>query len=159
MSGPPPIETGQARPPGWILAVGVAMLALGVVSFSLSLEGTNPDLVGPPPSGGPGPGPSDGPGAAMALIERAGCQACHGPDLAGQGNFPNLHGLSAGPKSENLQQLGADYPDTWANLWIDGTGPEVAGIDRLGMPAFGGPPVSLTPDEIATIVNYLLTLE
>ncbi len=61
--------------------------------------------------------------------------------------------------SENLQQLGEDFPDTWANLWIDGSGPEVAGLDRGGMPVFGGPDGQLTTEEIATIVDFLLTLE
>jgi mono/diheme cytochrome c family protein len=56
---------------------------------------------------------------------------------------------------DNLKQLAADHPDNWPNLWIDGTGPEVKGIDRGGMPQFGQ---QLTPDEIATIVEYLKTL-
>jgi len=176
MSGPPPIETGHEPIPRWMLAVGAAVVLLAVVSLSFNLEGTNPDLVGAPPSSPPGSGPpptgappsgpppsgappTGGPDDAMALIEGAGCQACHGPDLTGQGNFPSLHGLASGPKSENLQQLGADFPDTWANLWIDGSGPEVAGLDRGGMPVFGGPDGTLSPDEIATIVEYLLTLE
>jgi mono/diheme cytochrome c family protein len=92
----------------------------------------------------------------VALIEQAGCQACHGDDLGGQGNFPSLHGVAEGPVSENLQDLGASNPDDWANLWIDGTGPEVADLDRGGMPQFGSG--QLTTDEIATIVEYLKTL-
>jgi len=176
MSGPSPIETGHQPIPRWMLVVGAALVLLAVVSLSFNLEGTNPDLVGagpsgppasgpppsgPPPSGPPpsGPPPTGGTDDAMALIERAGCQACHGPDLAGQGNFPSLHGIANGPTSENLQQLAADSPDTWPNLWIDGSGPEVAGLDRGGMPVFGGSDGILTPDEIATIVEYLLTLE
>jgi hypothetical protein len=67
--------------------------------------------------------------------------------------------VAGGPVSENLQQLGEDHPDTWANLWIDGTVPEVEGIDRLGMPAFGGPGGQLTTEEIGVIVDFLLTLE
>jgi len=155
MSGPPPVETGNARIPGWLIAVGAAVVLLAVASLSMSLEGTNPDLVGPPPSGAP----SDGGGDAVALIEEAGCQACHGADLSGLGAFPSLHGLADGPTSENLQQLGADHPDDWPNLWIDGTGPEVADLERFGMPVFGGPDGQLTTEEIATIVDYLLTLE
>ena len=162
-----------------MVTIGAAVVLIGVVTLSLSLEGTNPDLLtaapsappaspvpsgepsGPPPSGEPG-GPSASPSGgadAVALIEMAGCQACHGPDLSGGGNLPgpSLHGISDGPKSENLQQLGADHPDNWPNLWIDGTGPEVAGINRLGMPQFGAG--ILTTDEIATIVDYLRTLE
>jgi len=156
VSGPPPVETGHERIPRWIVGLGAAIVLVGVVSLSFNLEGTNPDLVGPPPSGPP---PSAGTTDATALIERAGCQACHGPDLSGQGTFPSLHGLAAGPTSANLQQLAADYPDTWPNLWIDGAGPEVEGLDRGGMPVFGGPDGTFTNDEIATMVEYLLTLE
>jgi len=176
MSGPPPVETGNERIPLWMVAFGATVALVGVVSLGFNLEGTNPDLVGagpsgppasgpppsgPPPSGAPPSGapPSAGTGDAATLIERAGCQACHGSDLSGQGIYPSLHGIAAGPKSENLQQLAADFPDTWPNLWIDGSGPEVAGLDRRSMPVFGGPDGVLTPDEIATIVEYLLTLE
>jgi mono/diheme cytochrome c family protein len=151
----PPVETGQARIPGWLVAVGAGVLLLGVASLAFNLEGTNPDLIGPGPTGAP----SGGPGPALALIEEAGCQACHGDDLAGNATFPSLHGVASGPVSENLEQLGADHPDDWANLWIDGSVPEVAGIDRLGMPVFGGPEGQLTTEEIATIVDYLKTLE
>jgi mono/diheme cytochrome c family protein len=159
-----------------MVAFGATVVLLGVVSLGFNLEGTNPDLVGagpsgppasgpppsgPPPSGAPpsGPPPTGGTADAVTLIERSGCQACHGSDLSGQGIFPSLHGIAAGPKSDNLQQLAADFPDTWPNLWIEGSGPEVAGLDRGGMPVFGGPDGILTPDEIATIVEYLLTLE
>ena len=181
MTGPPPVETGNDRIPLWMVAFGATVVLLGLASLGLNLEGTNPDLVGagpsgppasgPPPSGPPSSGappsgpppsgapPSAGTADAATLIEGAGCQACHGSDLSGQGIFPSLHGIAAGPKSENLQQLAADYPDTWPNLWIDGSGPEVAGLDRRSMPVFGGPDGVLTPDEIATIVEYLLTLE
>jgi len=166
MTGPPPVETGNERIPLWMVAFGATVLLLGVVSLGVNLEGTNPDLVGagpsgPPPSGPPPSGapPSEGPADAVALIQGSQCQACHGVDLSGQGIFPSLHGIAAGPQSDNLQQLGADFPDTWPNLWIDGSVPEVAGLDRGGMPVFGGPGGTLTPDEIATIVEYLLTLE
>ena len=166
MTGPPPVETGNEPIPLWMVGFGLTVLLLGVVSLGFNLEGTNPDLVGPGPSGPPASGPppsgappSGGTADAVTLIERSQCQACHGADLSGQGIFPSLHGIAAGPKSDNLQQLGADFPDTWPNLWIDGSGPEVAGLDRGGMPVFGGPEGSLTPDEIATIVEYLLTLE
>jgi hypothetical protein len=171
MTGPPPVETGNEPIPLWMVGFGLTVLLLGVVSLGFNLEGTNPDLVGPGPSGPPASGPpasgppptgappSGGTADAVTLIERSQCQACHGADLSGQGIFPSLHGIAAGPKSDNLQQLGADFPDTWPNLWIDGSGPEVAGLDRGGMPVFGGPDGSLTPDEIATIVEYLLTLE
>jgi len=157
MTGPAPVETGHEEIPRWIVAVGAVVVILGVVSLSFNLEGTNPDLVSPPTSGAPNPS-GGGTADAMTLIEQAGCQACHGPELMGLVG-PSLHGISAGPKSENLQQLGTDHPDDWPNLWIDGTGPEVAGIDRKGMPVFGGDGGQLSADDIATIVEYLKTLE
>ena len=92
---------------------------------------------------------------AQAIIQQALCQSCHGPDLGGQASFPSLHGVKDGPVSENLQQLGADYPEDWANLWIAGTDPAVAGLDRGGMPPFGN---TLSAEEIATVVEYLKTL-
>ncbi|HEY7738467.1 MAG TPA: cytochrome c [Candidatus Limnocylindria bacterium] len=164
-SSPPPIETGHEPIPRWVIAVGAGVVLVGVLALGGGLEGTNPDLIGggptnaPPPSGEPPPSgapPSAGGADAVALIEQAGCQNCHGVDLAGQGNFPSLHGLADGPKSENLQPLAADHPDDWPNLWIDGTGPEVAGLDRGGMPQFGDG--QLTTEDIATIVEYLYTL-
>lgn len=157
MTGPAPVETGTERIPRWIVGVGAAVVILGVVSLTFNLEGTNPDLVGPPPSGQPGAS-GGGTADAMTLIEHAGCQSCHGDDLTGLVG-PSLHGIAAGPKSDNLQQLGTDHPDDWPNLWIDGSGPDVAGLDRGGMPVFGGPDGQLTTDDIATIVEYLYTLE
>jgi mono/diheme cytochrome c family protein len=177
---PPPVETGNEPIPRWIAGVSAAVILVGAIALGGSLEGTNPDLLGPgpsepapsgaPPSGEPPasgePAPSGAPppsgqpgGEAGALIEEAGCQGCHGEDLSGQGSFPSLHGVAQGPVSENLQQLGEDFPDTWPNLWIDGSGPEVAGLDRGGMPVFGGPEGQLTTEEIAIIVDFLLTLE
>jgi mono/diheme cytochrome c family protein len=152
MTLPTPVETGSARVPGWAIFLTAFLLLIGAAYVAANTTGTNPDLVGPLPSTQATPDPA---AQAMALIEAAGCQGCHGADLAGQGTFPSLHGVADGPVSTNLQQLGTDHPDNWDNLWINGTGTEVAGIDRGGMPTFG---TTLTDDEIATIVNYLKTL-
>ena len=145
--GPIPVESASHPIPTWVLGLMAVVVLLGGVYLALDVGR----------GAAPAPGPSDGSADAMALIEQAGCQNCHGADLAGQGTFPSLHGIAAGPKSDNLQQLGADYPDTWPNLWIDGTGPEVADLDRGGMPQFGDG--ILTSEEIGIIVDYLLTLE
>jgi mono/diheme cytochrome c family protein len=145
-----PIESRGRGIPGWSLALSGVMVLAGALFFATNLEGANPPIAGTPvPSAGPN---------AIAIIKAAGCQTCHGPDLAGQGTFPNLHGVKNGPTSANLQQLGKDHPDDWANLWIAGTDPAVTGITRLPMPVFGGPPYNLTADEIATVVDYLKTL-
>jgi len=146
-----PIESGTPGIPRWALGLtGVAFLA-GAIFLATNLGGENPPIAGgsEPPNGGPN---------ALAVIERAGCQACHGPDLAGQAAFPNLHGVKDGPVSTNLQQLGTDHPEDWANLWIAGTDPAVADLDRGGMPVFGGPPYNLTAEEIAAVVEHLKSL-
>ena len=151
MTLPAPVEAGNARVPSWAIALVIFLILVGGAYAVTNAAGTNPDLVGPAASATEDPND-----AALALIEAAGCHGCHGADLAGQGAFPSLHGVANGPTSENLQDLGTAYPDTWPNLWIDGTGPDVADLERMGMPLFGE---TLTAGEIQTIVNYLLTLE
>jgi mono/diheme cytochrome c family protein len=148
-----PIESRERGVPRWALALTGVMLLAGAVFFATNLSGSNPPI-----GGGPHPSESGGGLNAVAIIKAAGCQTCHGPDLAGQGPFPSLHGVKDGPTSENLQQLGTDHPDDWANLWIAGTDPAVADIDRGVMPVFGAPPTNLTAEEIATVVEYLKTL-
>ncbi|MDP9468229.1 MAG: cytochrome c, partial [Chloroflexota bacterium] len=146
-----PIESRTSGIPGWALgATGVVFLA-GALFFATNLAGANPPIGGTPE-------PSGGGLSAAAIIRAAGCQSCHGPDLAGQGTFPNLHGVKDGPVSANLQQLGSDQPDDWADLWIAGTDPAVADLERGGMPVFGADPYNLTAEEIATVVEYLKTL-
>jgi mono/diheme cytochrome c family protein len=146
-----PIESRERGVPRWALAVTGVMLLAGAAFFATNLNGSNPPIGG-------GPSPSGGGLNAVSIIKAAGCQNCHGPDLAGQGPFPSLHGVKDGPTSQNLQQLGTDHPDDWANLWIAGTDPAVADLDRGGMPVFGGPPTNLTAEEIAIVVEYLKTL-
>lgn len=147
-----PIESRTRRAPAWALGLSGVMFLAGAIYFASNLAGANPPIIGSPePSGGGGR-------SAAAIIKAAGCQSCHGPDLAGQAIFPSLHGVKDGPVSENLQQLGTDHPDDWANLWIAGTDPAVTDIARVPMPVFAGPPYNLTADEIATVVEYLKTL-
>ena len=148
-----PIESRERGVPRWALASTGVMLLAGAVFFATNLGGSNPPIGGEPLPSGSGGGLN-----AVSIIKAAGCQSCHGPDLAGQGPFPSLHGVKDGPTSENLQQLGTDHPDDWANLWIAGTDPAVADIDRGQMPVFGGPPTNLTAEEIAAVVEYLKTL-
>ena len=97
----------------------------------------------------------------MAIINQAGCKACHGPDLGGvPPTFPDLHGLQNGPTVDNLQDLGKAHPTDWMNIWITGTDAAVKDpAMRKGMPAFGGPPYNLTAKQIDTVVKYLLTLK
>jgi mono/diheme cytochrome c family protein len=95
----------------------------------------------------------------VAIINEAGCQSCHGPDLAGSGAFPSLLDIENGPVSENLVDFAAEHPDDWAEIWIAGTDPAVSDPGmRGGMPAFATPPYELTEAEIAAVVEYLKSL-
>jgi mono/diheme cytochrome c family protein len=148
-----PIESRTRGIPSWALFLTGVMFLAGALFFATNLNGSNPPILGTPQPSGSGGGLN-----AVSIVKAAGCQACHGPDLAGQAAFPSLHGVKNGPVSENLKQLGTAHPDDWANLWIAGTDPAVAGIDRGGMPVFAGPPTNLSPEEIAAVVDYLKTL-
>lgn len=146
-----PIESRTRGIPRWALALTGVMFLAGAAFFATNLNGSNAPLGG-------SPSPSSGGRNAVAIIKAAGCQTCHGPDLAGLGVFPSLHGVKNGPIGENLQQLGKDHPDDWADLWIAGTDPAVADINRVPMPAFGSAPFNLSAEDIATVVEYLKNL-
>lgn len=143
-----PIESRTRGIPGWALALTGTVFLAGAVLLATNLGGENPPIIGTPV-------PSDVGLDPVGIIRAAQCQACHGPDLAGQGSFPSLHGVKDGPISENLQQLGTDRPEDWAILWIAGTDPLVAGLDRGGMPVFAD---TLSPEEIAAVVEHLKSL-
>ena len=159
-----PIESRRETLPAWVLLLSAALLALGAYYFMTNLapDGglvgggvASPGVTGPPATGTDGAAPPVDVAAAEALIEEGGCQACHGEDLGGQGAFPGLHNVAEGPVSDNLQELGAEHPDDWANLWIAGTSEEVSGLDRRGMPTFAE---RFSEEEIELIVEYLKTL-
>ena len=150
-----PIEVGSRTIPGWAIGLTVLVFLVGGVYLAGNLTGENPPILAvPSASGSAAPNVAQ---QAQQIINKPQppCTACHGNDLTGAVG-PDLHGLSGGPATADLKPLAADHPDDWMNLWIDGTGPEVEGIDRKGMPQFGQ---QLTPDEIGTIVDYLKTLQ
>lgn len=151
-----PIEVRSGAIPGWAIGLTVLVFLVGGVYLAGNLTGENPPiLAGPSGSGGSG-GPNLEQQARQIIAKaQPHCTACHGDDLTG-GVGPNLHGVAGGPVSENLQDLATAHPDNWPNLWIDGTGPEVKGLDRGGMPAFGS---QLSPEEIATVVEYLKSIQ
>jgi len=154
-----PIETRSGGLPPWALLLTALVFLVGGVYFVANLSGENPPLAIPGESAAPAPGDGEpDPAVGEALVGQAvpGCAGCHGADLTGQATFPSLHGVSEGPVSENLQDLGADHPENWAELWIAGNTPETEGIDRMGMPAYGD---QFSPEQIASIVAYLKSLE
>lgn len=144
-----PIESRTQGVPRWALGLTSVMFLVGALFYATNLAGANPSIGGTP-------APSGGGRSAVAIIKAAGCQTCHGPDLAGQSIFPSLHGVKNGPVSANLKKLATDHPQDWANIWIAGLDPAVSDPAlRGGMPAFG---TKLSADEIATVVAYLKTL-
>ncbi len=158
-----PIESRYDSLPWWVILVSGAVLVLAALYFLTNLAPPGGPLTGGPASpGASGPPATDGAAlapdevaAAEALLEEGGCAQCHGADLDGQGNFPSLLNIAEGPVSDNLQDLGAEHPDDWAQLWIHGTNEEVAGLDRRGMPTFSE---RFTEEEIDLIVRYLKQL-
>ena len=153
-----PIETRSSGLPAWAIGLTVFVFLVGGVYLASNLSGENPPFAAPGSSQQPPPA-SGGvdPALGEALISQASppCTACHGEDLSGSGNFPSLLGVEDGAVSENLQDLAAEHPEDWIQLWIDGTTPETQDLDRGGMPAFGD---QLTPEEIESIVAYLRSL-
>jgi mono/diheme cytochrome c family protein len=150
MTVPTPIESRSRALPLWAVVFTVIVLVVGGADLAGNLVGENPAI------GGAGGG--NVAAQAQAIITSAGCEACHAKGLTGNIG-PNLHTVKDGPVVANLQDLATAHPDDWANLWIAGTDPAVAGIDRGGMPVFGGPPYNLTADQIATVVEYLKSLQ
>jgi len=150
-----PIETRHSGLPAWAVALTVFVFLVGGVYLASNLSGENPPFAVPGATG-PVPGPSGAadPAQGQALIGQVqpACSVCHGGDLGGQADFPSLLGVADGPVSSNLQDLAAEHPEDWVNLWIDGTTPETEGIERGGMPAFGE---QLSPEQIDSIVAYL----
>jgi mono/diheme cytochrome c family protein len=151
-----PIEARETRVPAWAIWITVLLFLIGGFYLVTNLAGENPPLAIPGASAPPGSAAPD-PEVGRALIAQAQpqCAACHGQSWEG-GVGPALTGVATeGPRSENLQDLATQHPEDWMALWIDGTGPEVQGIDRMGMPAFG---TQFTPDQIRSIVEFLKTL-
>ncbi len=151
-----PIETRSGGLPPWAIGLTIFVFLVGGVYLASNLAGENPAFAIPGASApvASGGGEAD-PAVGEALVAEAQCAACHGAELDGGGNFPSLLGVAEGPISENLQDLGAEYPEEWIALWIDGTVPETEGLDRGGMPAFGD---QLSPEQIDAIVAYLKSL-
>jgi cytochrome c551 len=151
-----PIEARSGRVPAWAVILTLFVLLVGGFYLASNLTGENPALAVPGPSGSGGPSASGGvdAGAALAIIKKANCQACHGQDFSG-GIGPDLHEVGKGPVTPDLKQLATEHPDDWIQLWIAGTDPAVKSIDRKAMPVFGG---QLSPAQIDTIAQYLKTL-
>ena len=117
-----PIETRSGGLPPWAILLTLFILLVGGVYLAANLAGENPPLAIPGESAAPAPDGEPDPAVGEALVGQATpqCASCHGADFSGSGPFPSLRGVSEGPVSENLQDLAAEHPDNWAELWIAG---------------------------------------
>jgi mono/diheme cytochrome c family protein len=151
-----PIPSRTRGLPAWATWLTVLLLLVGGVYLVSNLDGTNPIVArGPQDSAAPSGSGVVSEAVALAIVKKAGCQACHGQSFEG-GVGPDLHGIADGPATADLKPVADEHPDNWIHLWIEGTDPAVADIDRKGMPAFGD---QLSADEIDTVVAYLKTLQ
>ena len=151
-----PIPSRTRGLPAWATWLTVLLLLVGAVYLVSNLSGTNPTVArGPQDSAAPSGSGAVNEAVALAIIKKAGCQACHGQNFEGAIG-PDLHGIGEGPATPDLEPVANDHPDNWIHLWIAGKDPAVADIDRKGMPVFGD---QLSDSEIDTIVAYLKTLQ
>jgi mono/diheme cytochrome c family protein len=151
-----PIPSRTRGLPAWATWLTVLLLLVGGVYLVSNLDGTNPIVArGPQDSAAPSGSGVVSEAVALAIVKKAGCQACHGQSFEG-GIGPDLHGIADGPVTADLKPVADEHPDNWIHLWIEGKDPAVADIDRKGMPAFGD---QLSADEIDTVVAYLKTLQ
>ncbi len=157
MAAPPrtEIDFRTRSVPPWAVGLSVFLFLVGGVYFLSNLAGQNPAFAIPGATG-PVAAPSGtaDPAVGERLVAEAGCEGCHGADLAGQASFPSLHDVENGPVTEKIRPLFEQHPDDWIALWIDGTTPETEGIERT-MPRFGE---QYSRDQIDAMVAYLLSL-
>lgn len=105
----------------------------------------------------------DTPEAGEQVYQSAGCQGCHGADLAGQGDFPNIQNIGNEPVTDlpnpisQLDQLVADYnedPRSMLEKWIRDSAGNYNDGDQTGMPPH--PEGSLSDDALRALITFLL---
>jgi mono/diheme cytochrome c family protein len=106
----------------------------------------------------------DTPEAGAQVYQDAGCQGCHGADLAGQGDFPSLLNIGNEPVTDDLptpisqlDQLVADYeadPRDMLEKWIRDSSGNYNDGDQTGMPPF--PEGTLSQDALQALITFLL---
>jgi mono/diheme cytochrome c family protein len=101
--------------------------------------------------------------AGAQVYASAGCAGCHGADLAGVGEFPNIQNIGNEPVTElpypisQLDQLVADYgsdPRTMLEQWIRDSSTNYNDGAPTNMPAH---PASQLPDDaLRALITFLL---
>jgi mono/diheme cytochrome c family protein len=101
--------------------------------------------------------------AGQEVYNSAGCVGCHGADLAGTGDFPNLQNIGNKPVTDlptpisDLDKLKKDYADDprkFLEAWIRDSSANYNGGTPTGMPAH--PEDQLPADALKALITFLL---
>jgi mono/diheme cytochrome c family protein len=101
--------------------------------------------------------------AGQEVYQTSDCQGCHGPDLAGVGDFPNIQNIGSEPVTDlpnpisQLDKLKADYakdPRKFLEDWIRDSAANYNDGDPTEMPAH--PEAQLPDDALQALITFLL---
>jgi mono/diheme cytochrome c family protein len=101
--------------------------------------------------------------AGEQVYQTSDCQGCHGADLAGTPDYPNIQNIGNEPvtdlptKISQLDKLIADYKDSprkMLELWIRDSAANYNDGTATGMPAH--PESSLSDSELKALITFLL---
>jgi mono/diheme cytochrome c family protein len=101
--------------------------------------------------------------AGQEVYQGSDCQGCHGADLAGVGDFPNIQNIGNEPvtdlptKISQLDKLVADYKDDprqMLELWIRDSAANYNDGDATQMPAH--PEGQLSDAALKALITFLL---
>jgi mono/diheme cytochrome c family protein len=101
--------------------------------------------------------------AGQEVYQTSDCQGCHGPDLAGVGDFPNIQNIGNEPvtdlptKISQLDKLVADYEDNPRQMlerWIRDSAANYNDGDPTQMPAH--PESQLSDSALRALITFLL---
>ena len=101
--------------------------------------------------------------AGQHVYETTDCISCHGADLAGTADFPDLRNIGNEPVSDlptpvsQMEKLTADYADdprTMLELWIRDSAVNYNDGQATGMPAH--PESSLSDSALQALITFLL---
>jgi mono/diheme cytochrome c family protein len=101
--------------------------------------------------------------AGGEVFQTAGCINCHGPDLAGVGDFPNIQNIGNEPVTDlpfpisQLDKLRADYredPRNFLEMWIRDSATNYNDGQATQMPAH--PESLLSDSQLQALITFLL---
>lgn len=147
--------------PAWSLEVGGALTDNQIDALTMLVEtwvleaASKPDVDVPNTVAG-----------GQQVYSSAGCAGCHGPDMAGLGDFPSLLNIGNQPVIDlpypisDLEKLKADYAaskENFLKLWIRDSWTNYNGGASTVMPQH--PPDALSDSALQALITFLLSLK